>query len=69
MIPAVTLTTEHEFNRVGVVQRTILNLSKLTQKKIELFPGSDAIIFFGPWTYHNVFVFYSGNPIMPLIIQ
>ena len=75
MIPAVTLTKEHELTGVGVVQRTMgakkvfLNFSKLTQKKIQLFPDSEANMYFWPWTYHNVFVFYPGNPVMPLIIQ
>ena len=34
-----------------------------------LSPDSNAAMFLWPWKFHNAFVFYPGNPIMPLIIQ
>ena len=56
------------------MQKTILMdsktlLRKVTQKKIDIFSDTDAVMFLCPLKSHNAFVFYPGNPIMPLIIQ
>ena len=53
-----------------LLRKVFPDLSKVTQKRIDLFPDSEPVMFSWPLKSYNAFAlfFYSGNLIMPLII-